>query len=356
MKNDLAIGRALRIVSRYLLFFMVVAFLVSCTTMLFVSILADTVGLSLDGENLSSAAKITFVNVLLLSLLFTVIDALRRKFTVERVRKNISEAMARIAEGNFDVRVQPLGSFMIDENLTVIMDCFNQMSEKLGTVETLRTDFVSNVSHEMKTPLAVMQNYAALLKAHDLSEEKRLEYAGGISDAARRLSAMMTNVLRLSRLENGEIGTSRELYDLGEQLAECLLQYESVWEKKRIDLIVDLEEDVPVFTDRELLSLVWSNLFSNAFKFTPEGGTVEISLRKKGEKALVSVRDTGCGMSLETGARIFEKFYQGDTSHATEGNGLGLALVKRAVDRIGGEIAVESLYGKGSTFTVTLRR
>ncbi len=334
---------------------MVVAFLVTCSTSLFVSTLSNTLGITLDGENLSSAAKITFINVIVLSVLFTVIDALRRKLTVERSTKHIVEAAKRIVQGNFSVRVQPVTRFGIDKNFSEIIDCFNKMAEELSGVETLRTDFITNVSHEMKTPLAVIQNYGTLLQTPNLSEEKRIEYAKGVTDGSRKLSDMMTNILKLNRLENQQIYPKTESYNLGEQLCECLLQFESVWEKENIEIETDIAEDITVNADKELLSLVWNNLLSNAFKFTGYGGIVSLTLTATKDHALVKVKDTGSGMSSEVGSHIFEKFYQGDTSHATQGNGLGLALVKRVVDIMQGEISVESALGKGTTFTVKIR-
>ena len=230
------------------------------------------------------------------------------------------------------------------------------MAQELQSVETLRTDFIANVSHEMKTPLAVMQNYGTLLQAPDLTEDKRMEYAKGVTDASRRLSEMMTNILKLNRLENQKIFPETTEFDLGEQLCECLLQFENVWEKKNIEIETDIAENIRVEADAELLSLVWNNLFSNAFKFTDEGGTVSVSLTATEHHAIVKVQDTGCGMSPEVGTHIFEKFYQGDTSHATQGNGLGLPLVKRVIDIMQGEINVESALGNGSVFTVKIRR
>ena len=201
-----------------------------------------------------------------------------------------------------------------------------------------------------------MQNYGTLLQQPDLEEEKRIEYAKGVTDGSRRLADMMTNILKLNRLEKQQIYPITEEYDLGEQLCECLLGYESVWEKKQIEIETEIAEDVKVNTDSELLSLVWNNLFSNAFKFTSKGGKVTVILEATEHHAIVKVKDTGCGMTPEVGAHIFDKFYQGDTSHATQGNGLGLALVKRVVDILYGEISVESALGKGSTFTVKFRR
>ncbi|MBQ9793702.1 MAG: HAMP domain-containing histidine kinase, partial [Clostridia bacterium] len=164
------------------------------------------------------------------------------------------------------------------------------------------------------------------------------------------------NILKLNRLENQQIFPKAAKFDLGEQLCESLLQFESVWEKENIRLETEIEENVTVKADGELLALVWNNLLSNAFKFTPSGGTVSVTLTATAHHAVVKVKDTGCGMTPEVGAHIFEKFYQGDTSRATRGNGLGLALVKRVVDILRGEISVESTPGAGSTFTVRIRR
>lgn len=348
--------RYLKAFNNYLVFFLITAFLVTCCIMLFTNALMDSLGIVLTEENLQSAAKLTFANVILLSLLFTIFDALRRKFTVERTARRIADAAKKIVAGDFSVRVPMPSKFGNDENFREIVDCFNRMAQELSSVETLRTDFISNVSHEMKTPLAVMQNYGTLLQAPELSTQKRLEYARGITESSRRLSDMMTNILKLSKLENQQIFPNAERYNLGEQLCEVLLQYESQWEQENIEIETDIAEDITVYADHELLSLVWNNLLSNAFKFTPSGGTVTLSLKATENYAIVKVQDTGCGMSAETGAHIFEKFYQGDTSHATRGNGLGLALVKRVVDIVHGEISVESEVGCGSTFTVKIRR
>jgi len=254
------------------------------------------------------------------------------------------------------VRIPPMSSFGMEDSFNDIISCFNRMAQELAGVETLRTDFISNVSHEMKTPLAVMHNYGTLLQAPDLPDEKRLEYARGITENSRRLADMMTNILKLSKLENQQIFPAAERYNLGEQLCEALLQYESIWEKEGIGIETEIAEDVVIIADRELLWVVWSNLLSNAFKFTPGGGTVALSLAEEDGWAVVKVQDTGCGMSAETGAHIFEKFYQGDPSRATCGNGLGLALVRRIVDVVHGEIGVESALGQGTTFTVKIRR
>ncbi|MBQ4095806.1 MAG: HAMP domain-containing histidine kinase, partial [Oscillospiraceae bacterium] len=166
----------------------------------------------------------------------------------------------------------------------------------------------------------------------------------------------ITNILKLNKLENQQIFPTAKPYNLSEQLCECLLQFENVWEDKSIDIETDIAEDISINADSELMSLVWNNLLSNAFKFTEKGGRVSVSLSADDEKAIVRVSDTGCGISKEVGKHIFEKFYQGDTSHSVQGNGLGLALVKRVIDISGSDISVRSEVGEGTAFTVTLKR
>ena len=348
--------KILSTISTFFIFFLLAAFVTTCCIMLFVSALQGSIGREFTQDEITVAAKITMLNVILLSIGMAVIDFVRRKLTVERPVKRITDATSKMIEGDFSVRIEPIAKFATDDSFNEIIECINKMASELSGVETLRTDFIANVSHEMKTPLAVMQNYGTLLQAPDLSEEKRIEYAKAITDSSRRLADMMTNILKLNRLENQQIYPNLTAFDLGEQLCESLLQYESTWERKNIEIETDIAENVIVSADAELLSLVWNNLFSNAFKFTEDGGKVTLVLAADEKYATVNVTDTGCGMSAEVGAHIFEKFYQGDTSHAMQGNGLGLPLVKRVVDIMQGEIGVESAIGVGTTFTVKIRR
>jgi signal transduction histidine kinase len=274
---------------------------------------------------------------------------------VDRPVRIITEAAGKITRGDFSVRIKPLRGMGMD-GFNRIIGAINKMAEELSGTETLRTDFIANVSHELKTPLAVMGNYATMLQRPGITEEEKNEYARAISEAARRQAQLITNILKLNRLENQRIFPQLDEYDLGEQLCGCLLQFEDAWERKGLNIETQIQDDVRIRSDAELLSLVWNNLISNAIKFTPEGGTVRVSLQTQGDRVVVCISDTGCGMKPETGMHIFEKFYQGDTSHATEGNGLGLALVKRVVDILSGEIGVQSVYGQGSTFTVKIGR
>ena len=341
---------------RYITFFLLMAFIISCCMILFLNMMTRSANLELTQEHIERAAKVTFLNVILLSFLCTIVDEIRRKFMVDRPVRQIIKAAEQMMTGDFSVRIPPLHGIANADGFGVIADYFNQMAQELSGTETLRTDFIANVSHELKTPLAVIQNYGTMLQQQDLPENKRLEYAKAITDASRRLANLITNILKLNKLENQQIFPKAETYDLGEQLCECLLTFESAWEDKALDIETDVEAEVMINSDGELLSLVWNNLFSNAIKFTPPHGKISLTLKAEGEFAVVQVSDTGCGISPEVGKHMFEKFYQGDTSHATQGNGLGLALVKRVIDIVGGDISVSSEVGKGSRFTVKLRR
>ena len=341
---------------RYITFFLLMAFIISCCMILFLNMMTRSANLELTQEHIERAAKVTFLNVILLSFLCTIVDEIRRKFMVGRPVGQIIKAAEQMMTGDFSVRIPPLHGIANADGFGVIADYFNQMAQELSGTETLRTDFIANVSHELKTPLAVIQNYGTMLQQQDLPENKRLEYAKAITDASRRLANLITNILKLNKLENQQIFPKAETYNLGEQLCECLLTFERAWEDKALDIETDVKAEVMVNSDGELLSLVWNNLFSNAIKFTPPHGKISLTLKAEGEFAVVQVSDTGCGISPEVGKHMFEKFYQGDTSHATQGNGLGLALVKRVMDIVGGDISVSSEVGKGSIFTVKLRR
>ena len=355
MKKGLSFKDILRAVRNFVVFFALVAFVITCSLMLFTTTLQNSIGREFSQAEISAAAKATMSNVVLISLLFACVDTLRRKLTVDRPVRKIVEAAEKIMQGDFSVRIPKLSNSGTQE-FNQIAESINQMALELGSVETLRTDFIANVSHEMKTPLAVMQNYGTMLQQPELDEKKRIEYAKAVTDGSRRMAEMMANILKLNRLENQQIFPQTTEYDLGEQLCECLLRYENVWEHSEIEIETEIEENVRVKADAELLSLVWNNLFSNAFKFTEPGGMVSLTLTATEHHAIVKIQDTGCGMSPEVGAHIFEKFYQGDTSRATQGNGLGLALVKRVVDIMQGEISVESAKSVGTTFTVKIRR
>lgn len=283
-------------------------------------------------------------------------------FTRVRIRKiyeepmhQLARAAASVASGDFSVYVPTVHTEDKFDYIDVMIQNFNKMVEELGSIETLRTDFFSNVSHEIKTPIAVIQNTAELLQSKTLSDDKRQEHAASIITSSKRLSSLITNILKLNKLEKQTIAPVPESFDFCEHLVQCILLFEPVWEEKKIEFVVNMEDETKmIYCDADLLSLVWNNLLSNAFKFTNEGGTVTLSQHTEGNNVIVEIADTGCGMTEETKKHIFDKFYQGDTSHSTEGNGLGLSLALRVIQLMNGNIYVDSTVGRGTTFTVKL--
>lgn len=348
-KPDIRIKRSLFSVQSYFVFFVFISFIVTCSFLLF------SYNMDLAFKDVRQNALITFGNILLLSLLCSLFDGIRQKYTIERPIRRILNATHRLTEGDFSARIKPFHKYDGANEFDAIIEDFNLMAEELSGIETLRNDFIANVSHELKTPLSVIHNYATLLQSPDLPEARRQEYARTVTAASRRLSALISNILKLNKLENQQIYPEAKTYPLGEQLRECVLALEENWEEKRLELNLDIE-DITVQADAELLSIVWNNLLSNAVKFTEPGGGISVSLTARDETVTVTIADTGCGIGPEVGRHMFEKFYQGDHARMTEGNGLGLALVKRVIDIVGGEISVESSPGRGSAFTVKLRR
>ena len=290
--------------------------------------------------------------ILFLAGLGVLVDVIRRKLTYEKPLDQIRYATERIAKGDFSVRLNMDGRLNFG-GYDEIMQNLNVMAQELSKSEILKSDFIANVSHELKTPLSVIQSYCQLLQEKDLSEDDRIKYAQALVQASKRLSALVTNILKLNKLENQQILTDLEDVKINAQLEQLIVGYIDIIDEKGIDLEVDLQE-VTVNSVAGYLEIVWSNLISNAIKFTESGGKIKVTAKQVDGKAVVSVSDSGCGMTPETGKRIFEKFYQGDTSHTQEGNGLGLALVKKVIDKLGGSISVSSELGKGSTFTVTV--
>ncbi len=331
-----------------LIFFALVAFIIQIAVFIFDYIAERT-------DNNGLIALLMLVVILLLAAICTVIDYIRRRITVDKPVKKILAATERIAQGDFSVRLEPAHPYGKYDSYDLIMENLNVMAAELSKSELLKADFISNVSHELKTPLTVIKSYTELLAREGLDGESREKYAQVALAATGKLNDLITNILRLNKLENQEMKTEQEEFDLTEALCEVVLQFEDTIEKKGLEFSADLEEGVRIYSSKSYLEIVFNNLLSNAVKFTDEGGMVALSLKKEGDRAVVSVQDSGCGISKEVGERIFEKFYQADTSRAQEGNGLGLPLVKKVVDILGGEIFVESELGKGSTFTVALK-
>ena len=278
--------------------------------------------------------------------------------TTGRPLRRIANAARRVASGDFGVQVQSSHKSAKMNEIDVLIEDFNKMTRELAANEMLKSDFIANVSHEIKTPIAVIQSYSKALRDGRVPEQQRGQYLETIVEASGRLNAMVANVLKISKLESQQIFPNPRTYQLGEQLRHCALAFMERWEDKGIEFSVDVT-DVAVCYDASLMELVWNNLLSNAIKYTEPGGSVSLTSWVEGSQGkgvvVVAVRDAGCGMDEKTRQQVFEKFYQGDTSHASEGNGLGLALAKKVIDIVDGQISVESSSGKGTTFTVRLK-
>ena len=274
--------------------------------------------------------------------------------TYDQPMKELAKAAGKVAKGDFSVYIPPLHTSNRHDYLDLMFLDFNKMVAELGSLETMRSDFIANVSHEIKTPLAGIQDYAQLLQRPGLTKEDQETYVSAILSSTRRLSALVTNILKLNKLESQQIVPSYEPYDLCGQLSDCAMSFEPVWEEKDIEFEADIEDRATVYGDASLLELIWNNLLSNAFKFTEPGGSVTLRQTSEEGCVTVSVSDTGCGISQEAQKHIFDKFYQGDTSHATEGNGLGLALVLRVLQLMNASIQVDSAEGQRTIFTVRI--
>ncbi|MDF2985973.1 MAG: histidine kinase [Eubacterium sp.] len=291
----------------------------------------------------------------IVSLIFCLITNYQIFRAFDKPMRKLSDAAKQVSLGDFSVYLEPVHRLDKQDYLDVMFEDFNKMVEELGSIETLKNDFIANVSHEIKTPLSIIQNYTVALKREDISPEQRKEYSDTILTASQRLAALVTNILKLNKLENQEIRSEAQSYDLCRQLCECALSFEDSWEKKNIEFTANMEDCTMIYADPNMLELVWHNLLSNALKFTEPGGKVTLLQTLEEEYVIVTVSDTGCGMDDETKKHIFDKFYQGDTSHSSEGNGLGLALTLRVIELVGGSILVKSKPGKGADFTVRLK-
>ncbi|MBQ7699783.1 MAG: HAMP domain-containing histidine kinase [Clostridia bacterium] len=293
--------------------------------------------------------------ILLLTLLSLGIGAIlaasTSRFSLSPINK-ILNAMNRLASGDYSARLSFKGPMGKIPTVTEFTNSFNTMAYAFETNKVIHTDFINSFSHEFKTPIVSVAGFAKLLRREDLPKEKRDEYLLVIEEESLRLSQMASNVLNLSKVENQSSLTDVSEYNLSEQLRNCILMLESKWTKKNIELSI-LFDEYSITASEELLKQVWINLIDNAIKFSKENGVVEISVTKTVKDVSVTVANTGDPIPKQSLDRIFEKFYQADTSHSTEGNGVGLAVVKRIVDLHGGYVNVDYRDGM-DRFTVVL--
>lgn len=292
------------------------------------------------------------LSLIILYLISLILGWILSYFVGKRISKpfrDIKSAISEISCGNFDINIDKTKNKDINE----IIEQFNNMAQELKAIETLKSDFISNVSHEFKTPLAVISSYTKALQKNNLSQEMQNNYLCVIENNVQKLSGMSEKILSLSKLENQQVALTKEHYSLDEQIRQCIVSMQPEWQKKQIEFDLDLQE-ISFFGSKQLMEQVWQNLIQNAIKFSNNNSTITISLQKTEAHIIVNITDTGIGMSEETCKHAFDKFFQGDTSHSQSGNGLGLALVKQILTLHDSTISVTSELNHGSTFTILL--
>lgn len=291
-------------------------------------------------EAMPHSGSLILFNALISIPIGALVSVAAVKFPLKPVR-NLIDGMDTLAAGDYKIRMNA-GSIMRRYSaFRDVSDSFNKMAEELESTEMLRSDFINNFSHEFKTPIVSIAGFAKLLKRGNLTQEQQQEYLSIIEEESMRLSYMATNVLSLTKVENQTILTDVTQFNLSEQIRSCILMLERKWDSKNLDLQLEFDEH-HISANEELLKQVWINLLDNAIKFTPEGHTVQVKVSESEDSVTVSVMNTGSEIPPEDQKKIFHKFYQADQSHATQGNGVGLAVVKRIVDLHGGEVSVFS--------------
>ena len=271
------------------------------------------------------------------------------KWFFDPVKKLLS-AMEKVADGDFSTRLETKSS---SKEIREIYSGFNLMASELGAIEILQTNFVSNVSHEFKTPINAIEGYSTLLQGDENLSDEQKQYVDKIMFNTKRLSDLVGSILLLSKIENQPIHSNQTTFRLDEQVRQSIVALEPAWSKKDIEF--DVEMDSIEYTGNEnMMHHIWDNLIGNAIKFNPECGLICIRLARQNNDVVFTIEDSGPGISDEAKKHIFDKFYQGDSPHKDEGNGLGLALVKKILSVSNGEISVENIDGGGCRFTVVL--
>lgn len=330
--------------------FGILIFIINLITTVITAILmyaSFSVGI-LNSKNITSGMVLIIMTLIASMIIGIIVSVCSSKALLKNVRQFI-EATEKLSRGDFSARLnlrRPPEFRLLSEN-------FNRMAKELGGIEVLRTDFINNFSHEFKTPIISIKGFAEILRSDDLSKEEKNEYLDIIIEESKRLSSLATNVLNLSKIETQSIINEVERFNLGEQIRQCILLLDSKFINKNILLNINIE-DYYINGNKEMLNQVWLNILDNSIKFNNEDGLVKIDMKKENEDIIVEITDNGVGISEEKIYKIFDKFYQCDTSHATNGNGLGLSIVKKIIELHGGTISCESVISKGTKFIVKL--
>ena len=293
---------------------------------------------------------------LIVAVILATLTAWQKYRTFDKPLRALSAAAEKVAGGDYSVYLQPVHRPEKYDYLDAMFANFNTMVAELNSIETLRGDFVANVSHEFKRPLAIIKSYTETLQQGDLDAATRVDYLKTIDTAATDLAELVANILRLNKLETQVTESKRVPFDLVEQLTQVIFAHDPTLEAHQLDLDVDMPERLAMIGDPELLKVVWNNLLANAIKFTPDRGQIRLTVTQHSKHVTVSISDSGAGMDKQTQTHMFQKFFQGDSSHKAMGNGLGLAMVAQILKLVHGQIEVASVVDHGSTFTVRLPR
>lgn len=332
------------------IYFSLAVFIIFLITVLITGILTYlSLAFGLLDERILQDKKILTLIILIACI---IIGTFTSVITSRRMLKSIRtfiDAIDQLAGGDFSMRLQlkhPPEFKILSENI-------NRMAEELGGIEILRTDFVNNFSHEFRTPIVSIKGFAEILKDDELSKDERNEYLDIIIEESTRLATLASNVLNLSKVEAQAILTDRQPFNVGEQIRQCVLLLHTKLTKKHISFKANVQ-DYMVPGNKEMLNQVWLNLLDNAIKFTPEHGEIEVTMRQMKDQVEITFRDNGAGISPNALPKVFDKFYQQDTSHSTAGNGLGLTIVQKIIELHDGTITCDSVPTQGTTFTVLL--
>ena len=301
-----------------------------------------------NDKNIQNKMLLPIITLISCIIIGIVVSTISSRIVLKRIIQFI-EATAKLSRGDFTTRL----NIKYPPEFIVLSKNFNLMAEELGSMEVLRTDFINNFSHEFKTPIISIKGFAEILKDDTLSKEERDEYLDIIIEESQRLSYLATNVLNLSKIEGQAILKDKQKFNVGEQIRQNILLLEPKFKDKNISLNIDIDDCI-LIGNTDMLSHVWLNLLGNSIKFINDNGVIRVIVKKRDDNIIMIFSDNGIGLSENVIPKIFDKFYQGDTSHATKGNGLGLTMVKKIVELHSGTIKCESVLSKGTKFTITL--